>query len=602
MRSAPPALLTLALAALLSACAAPEQTVTTYPCQVVVEQSDTFTAQQAVLTLDRGEDAVFTLTPSEGYAITGVDYEDATLSTAEDGLSTLLTLHNVRYSTVVTVETQVQGDLIYYDANGGQRLDGGDSTQPVAVAAAATHLRQNTALGTDLFTRQGYTLTGWNTAPDGTGESVGLGSRILWQEGLTLYAQWAPWTAEEDFTYTVEGGSATITGYTGHHQTLVIPGQLGGCPVGVIAADACAGADCTTLILPSGLRRVESGAFAQSSVESLTLFDDIVSITDYAFTGCTALRTLHINAVEAPVYSSSYFATFADKFDRLLSLAGERKLVLFSGSSTRFGYDSAALEEGLEGYQVVNMGVFAYTNALPQFLLILDCMQSGDILLHSPEFDAAQRQFCTYTRLEDEFFCMTEANYDLVSRLDLREVTNVFSALNEYLSNKADMTPLRYSLTPSDFDEDGNPVSSPSYNLYGDYCLYRPNAADDDPIYGLGVSYTVDAFPAAYLASYNALCQRFLDKGVRFYFTYAPRNQLALSEDSTPEARAALDAYFRSELVVPVISDLESSLYPGRYLYGTDNHLSTEGVALRTAQILQDITAQLAWEEQEATP
>ena len=66
---------------------------------------------------------------------------------------------------------------------------------------------------------------------------------------------------------------------------------------------------------------------------------------------------------------------------------------------------SALLDEALPDYQVVNMGVFAYTNATPQLLLILDCMQAGDILLDSPEFDAAQRQFN-----RDQFY-VTEDGY-----------------------------------------------------------------------------------------------------------------------------------------------------------------------------------------------
>lgn len=52
------------------------------------------------------------------------------------------------------------------------------------------------------------------------------------------------------------------------------------------------------------------------------------------------------------------------------------------------------------------MGVFAYTNALPQLELIRAQMRPGDLLLLSPEFDAAKRQFCTTNAFDDAFFCM----------------------------------------------------------------------------------------------------------------------------------------------------------------------------------------------------
>ena len=61
---------------------------------------------------------------------------------------------------------------------------------------------------------------------------------------------------------------------------------------------------------------------------------------------------------------------------------------------------------------------------------------------------------------------------------------------------------------------------------------------------------------------------------------------LAQYEDVKGKARAELDASRRQNLCVPVLGTLEDSLWPGRYLYGTDNHRSTEGVVIRTRQVL----------------
>ena len=214
-------------------------------------------------------------------------------------------------------------------------------------------------------------------------------------------------------------------------------------------------------------------------------------------------------------------------------------------------------------------------------------MQAGDILLDSPEFDAAQRQFCTTDKLDDFFFCMMEANYQMLAALDLRQTSGAFAALAEYLSVRTSMPEKSYGLSPADFDEDGSPTDTPSYNEYGDYCLYRPNAEDDAPASAPAVEYTTHGLPAGqFVTPLNAIFRHFLDKGVQVFFTYAPRNAQALSADSTPEARAELDASLRQNLCVPVLGTLEDSLWPGRYLYGTDNHLSTEGVVIRTRQVL----------------
>ncbi len=573
----------------LTSCAAKDTETHSFPVHLALEQSEGYTADRYTAQVQPGERVTFTLTPAEGYNLTTAQGGDLQRS----GGAYTLTVPAAKYSQTLSVEAVKSEVSITYHPNGGQG-------EEVSLPVLPTHLRLNTSTGQDLFARPGCTLMGWNTAPDGSGTAVGLGSRVDWQPGLTLYAQWAAWTDADCFDWTEYGSGVMVTGYHGQDTTLTVPAEIEGKPVYAIGKNACAGAECTTLILPPGLQRVEENAFADSGVETVILSDDINSITDYAFSGCSNLRTLRVNAVEPPAYSGSYFSTFADKYDRLLSLRERRKLVLFSGSSTRFGYDSPALEAGLEGYEVVNMGVFAYTSATPQLLLILDCMGEGDILLHSPEFDAAQRQFCTRADLEDHFWAMMEANYDMATALDLHQVSSAFSGLSAYLSEKSAMEPKRYDLSPADFDEDGNPVSTPSYNAYGDYCLYRPNAAEDAPVYGLGVDYTVAAFPKAqYIDSLNRMYQRFLDQGVQVFFTYAPRNREAISEDSTRSARKALDQWFRDNLNVPVISDIEESLYPGRYLSGTDNHLSTEGVAIRSRRILDDLHRAM---EQEGAP
>ena len=107
--------------------------------------------------------------------------------------------------------------------------------------------------------------------------------------------------------------------------------------------------------------------------------------------------------------------------------------------------------------------------------------------------------------------------------------------------------------------------------------------------------YTVEAFTSEPFAeSVNAVYDRFLEAGIRVYFRYAPRNIEALSVDSTEKARAELDAWFRRTLHARVISDIEESLFSGIYMYGTDNHLSTEGVEIHTQRIIRDLQAAFA--------
>lgn len=580
------------LVLLLAGCAAAPAS-SRRQCQIVLEQSGGFTADRWTAQVSVGSSVSFALTESDGYTITGADYAGAQLVRTADGVR--LILPDVRYPAAVRITVEQSEARLFYHANGGQRLDGGEVQQWVEVPVTDSHLRWNTEPYGTLFQREGYTLTGWNTQADGSGTAVGLGSRT--QPESLLYAQWAKWNEAEEFVWEQTSGGVTITGWNGSSQRLVIPAQLGGKPVVGISAGAFAGAVCTEVVLPEGLRRVEPDAFTACAVQSLTVFDSIQTITDHAFAECDKLHTLHINAVRAPVYSGGYQSTWADKYDYLSSLQGQKKLVLFSGSSARFGYDSTLLEAAFPEYKVVNMGVFAYTNALPQLDLIADFLEEGDILLLSPEFDAAKRQFCTTNSMDEAFFALMEADYDQVSLLDLRQYQSVLSAFGSYLQIKSGMSARSYGISPADFDEDGVATQTKSYNVQGDYILYRPDAEDDTPIYGLGVEYTVQAFPQSYLDSANAAWQPLLERGIRVYLTYSPRNSQAVSADTTPESIAGLDEYLRAGLCVQVISPLEQSLMPGRYFYGTDNHLSTNGVQLRTEQVIADLLAQ--WEKEE---
>ena len=83
-----------------------------------------------------------------------------------------------------------------YKANGGKEAD--------IVRNNLLNNEQVTLLGADTFTRTGYTLTGWNTQPDGNGKGFALGASARVDNlgsGNVLYAQWE---ANTDTAYKVE--------------------------------------------------------------------------------------------------------------------------------------------------------------------------------------------------------------------------------------------------------------------------------------------------------------------------------------------------------------------------------------------------------------
>ena len=423
-------------------------------CHIVLEDGEGYHVTEPARTVEAGSNVNFTVTLDNSWQFLGTDYHGkADIIKDNDGKTVELVLYKVKYSESVCIQAEKGKYEITYDANGGKTLS--DKTDKVKKYYRGTHQRINTSIGTDLFYRDGYTLLGWNTRADGTGEAVGLGSRAAWKKGLVLYAQWVPWSAEENFVYKKVSGFAVITGYIGNEQQICVPPNLGGLPVRTIREQAFADTDCRTVILSPGIYEIEKWAFKNSRMEQMYLYDDLMKVSDYAFQDCDMLRTLHINAIEAPAYSGNYFDTFQDKYDRLLSLKDKKKIVLFSGSSTRFGYDSEMIDRAFPDYEVVNMGVFAYSPALPQLELIRSCMKEGDILLDSPEFDAANRQFCYQKELDYATFAMMESNYDAFAGLDLREYTQVFTAFSAYQTAREDMERKSYDICAADLRSSG---------------------------------------------------------------------------------------------------------------------------------------------------
>ena len=129
----------------------------------------------------------------------------------------------------------------------------------------------------------------------------------------------------------------------GNEECLCVPGRLDGRETVTVGERAFAGTACKEIVLPPGIRKVELYAFEDSALQTLTLYDSLTEISGYALSNCPQFRTLYINASERPCYSGTYYDTFTDKYDYLRSIQEEKKLVLFSGSSTRFGYDSGRM-------------------------------------------------------------------------------------------------------------------------------------------------------------------------------------------------------------------------------------------------------------------
>lgn len=106
---------------------------------------------------------------------------------------------------------------------------------------------------------------------------------MLYFAGFTAHAQ--------ELQYTVIDGKATVTGFSGEPENLVIPPELDGAPVTEIRDNAFY--KCTslkTITLPEGLEKMGHHCFFEcTSLEKITIPDSTAEIGMGCFDGCSSL-------------------------------------------------------------------------------------------------------------------------------------------------------------------------------------------------------------------------------------------------------------------------------------------------------------------------
>lgn len=534
--------------------------------QISILEGSGFAVQNNGQWVRPGEDAVFRLEMEPGLTVAATDHPGGH-SVRMDGDVLELTLKAVEYPARIRLELTDNFTTITYAPNGG------DGQETTLVYDLTHHARPNTA--TDLFTRDGYTLESWNTAPDGSGNRIGLGSRTA---GGTLYAQWAKWNDASDFTYTV-GYDITITGYHGTGDTIVIPAVIDGKTVAAIGYDAFQNLQAKRLILPETMKQVAQGAFGSCAFESVTIFDSIENISDDSFRNCPNLKTVYINAAEPPFgYGWRKESCYADKIELLIAAAGQKKLVCYGGCAMWYNLDGAQMQAAFDDYAVINLGLNGLVNSAIQMQIMGTFLEAGDILFHTPELTSGTQMMRTLgmDQDDDKLWCGLENNYDLVSLVEFGTVPGLLDSFCDYLQKKDDASDYSEIYT----DSQGRSYLDPwggipferneTYEMLSDKVALDPDSLDSLDTLG---------------QYYEAIAAN----GVRVCVGYA-----CVNLDAVPEAQrgnaAQMDGLFRENVRgAAVISHLEDYLYHNEDFYDTNYHLRSDAAARNTALWIRDL-------------
>lgn len=594
--------------------------------EVGIEQGEGFTVVEPFQEIRRGADAVFTIRLEEDYAVTGCSYWKSKIQPIATGCK--ITLSEVRYPLIATLrltsntviiedrsdESSLSSSIVsstessqkstaeslsiseestsIHDSSifSSAESSSGEETIIIKAPKDGPHLRGHAPNGLLYFHHDGYLQVGWNTKKDGSGEFIGFGWRYD-KDIENLYGVFEPETPSERFTFEEYGRGYRLTSYEGDDEKIVLPTTYNSKKITTIGQGAIHSETVKELILSPYITQIEESGIVCPNLSRLTFYDRLSRVSDSSLY-CPKLQTVRLNAVELPCYSGTYWDAFQDKIDYLAQVQDKKKIILFSGSSARYGYNSMIIHSYFPDYEVVNMGVFAYFGAVQQLEIITSYMKEGDILLHAPEFDAIPSQFCLSNAFDERFFYCLESGYGEISRIDLRRMSEFFTAYGKYQNNRSHAPQLSYDCFAYHYDDEDNYYEELTYNVCGDMIFYRPNTDFEGRIsqpyldYDLGALFVGDGSEVQAL---NAVYQDYQNRlGIRILFAFAPKNIHCLPEDNTGK-REELENYLRENLSVPVIMSIEDSLFPTKYFYKIDNHLSTEGAELRSNMIVTSL-------------
>lgn len=547
---------------------------------------------------ERRSDVELELTIAEGYGFEGCSYLGDYSVSGYTG-EIVLRLHDVKYDVRLDIQAGDMENAIYYHLNGGEFCDSNDQGEYyIRFADLSHHLRANTDIATGTIHRDGYTQIGWNTEPDGSGERIGLGSRVTAGNGaLHLYAQWVQWTDDSVFQYeydtiTADPDDIVLTGYSGDHtiDSLVIPAEIDGAVVSGIWENFAQGLTIQELILPNTIMYVERNAFVDTEIQEICFFDNLETIYDKSFS--SGIRTVHINAVLAPRYSTDCdHAQFTENMDRLILNADNKKMIFFAGCSMSYGLRSDMVEEAFAGeYVVMNMGVIGGTNAAFQFDCITAYLSEGDVLVHAPE-EMSEYQLMHNVRSEVRIFYCVESNYDLLALADFSETELFFNNFTEYNRGR-----LQAENVYTYLDYNTN------YNEYGDYAVVRENSPEGTS-FEIVACFLPDCVNVDSVARLNEKYDRIAEKGATVFFSFAPINEDAIPEEEQEvKSWEIFEKNIRNGLNAghKVISSVEDYMMPGQYFYDEDYHLTDEGAVIRTKQLIEDLKAALPDESRQS--
>ena len=306
------------------------------------------------------------------------------------------------------------------------------------------------------------------------------------------------------------------------------------------------------------------GRFALSMIISLVgIFSVPASLFSFGF----ALPTQ---------FENTFLGEFKYKVQRLNEVEG-KKIVFIGGSSVPFAIRSELIKKNIEGYEVVDFGLYAGLGTTVMMDASLDSIKKDDIVILMPE--QQEQTLSTYFNANLMWQAL-DGDPSLAFRLSEDMRIELVKAFPSFATSKAnyfftDTTPDPTDIYRRDsFDTYGDISSElPAYNIMSS--LYDEN---------MPIRFSEDIIADDFIDYMNEFSKKVENKGATLYYHYSPMNRLAV-QDPYREYHE----YLKERLEFPILGFPNSSIMDYEFFYDTNFHLNNAGAINYTRNMIKDL-------------
>lgn len=288
-------------------------------------------------------------------------------------------------------------------------------------------------------------------------------------------------------------------------------------------------------------------------------------------------------------FSETFMGELPEKV-RLLDETEGRRIIVVGGSAAAFGIDSDVLRREMEGYEVVNFGMYAGLGTGAMLNLSRGSLREGDIVIVMPE---QQEQSLSDYFGAEYFWQAADGHFGLLARLSRDEVMGAVGAFPAFAAEKFGYVSRGHLPEPDNVYRKG---------AFGDNGDIREGIAVGNRMAGgfdvnTPIRFETEMVGEEFADLLNEYAERAAGRGAKVYYHFPPMNagacELGAGAESTDAILDDYTGYLAGGLICPILGDPRDAVMDSEYFFDTNFHLTDAGRAIFTRQVVRDLKAEL---------